>query len=114
MVAIVELATHWSTVWATIKSVASDVGSFLSNLFHNSIVQDILAIWSLGLIPLAEHWTTVWNAIKTVVSGVATFFTTAWTAITSGDQNRVERDHLLLHERVERDRHRVQNGHIRG
>ena len=70
-------------MWAAIKSVASDVGSFLDNLFHNGIVQDILAIWSLGLIPLAEHWTTVWNAIEAVVTSVEGFFTTAWAAITS-------------------------------
>ena len=63
------LVTHWSAVWGTIKSVAADVGTFLDNLFHNQIVQDILAIWSLGLVPLAEHWTAVWGAIQTTAEG---------------------------------------------
>jgi phage-related protein len=69
VIGITELVTHWTTVWATIKSIAGDVGSFLDNLFHNQIVQDILAIWSVGLIPLAEHWTTVWGDIKSVATG---------------------------------------------
>ena len=63
------LVTHWSAVWGTIKSVAGDVGTFLDNLFHNQIVQDILAIWSLGLVPLAEHWTAVWGDIQTTAEG---------------------------------------------
>ena len=69
VVAVTELVAHWTTVWATVKSVAADAGSFLDNLFHNSIVQDILAIWSLGLVPLATHWTTVWGDIKTTAEG---------------------------------------------
>lgn len=69
VIGITELVTHWTTVWATIKSVASTVGSFLDNLFHNQIVQDILAIWSLGLVPLAEHWSTVWGDIKSTATG---------------------------------------------
>lgn len=67
---IVELATHWSTVWATIKSVAGTVGSYLDGLFHNTIIQDILDVWSLGLIPLAEHWSEVWNDIEKVTADV--------------------------------------------
>jgi SLT domain-containing protein/phage-related protein len=67
--AIYLLVANWSTVWGTIKSVAADVGDFLGNLFHNQIVQDILAVWSLGLIPLAEHWSTVWGDIETVAKG---------------------------------------------
>jgi len=67
--AIVYMATHWSQVWGEVKQVASDVGTFLDNLFHNQIVQDILAIWSLGLVPLAEHWTTVWGDIQTTAEG---------------------------------------------
>jgi lysophospholipase L1-like esterase len=67
--AIYLLVANWSTVWGTIKSVAADVGDFLGNLFRNGIVQDILAIWSLGLIPLAEHWSTVWGAVENVAKG---------------------------------------------
>jgi len=78
------LITHWSQVWGAVKQIASDVGGFLDNLFHNQIVQDILAIWSLGLIPLAEHWTAVWGDIRTVASDAARFFTATWGDIESG------------------------------
>ena len=67
-VAIYELVKHWSTIWGEIKSIAEDAYKYLDNLFHNGIVQDILAIWSTGLIPLAEHWSTVWGDIKSVIS----------------------------------------------
>lgn len=68
--AIIWMATHWHQVWGEVKRIAVDVWHFLYNLFHNHIVQDILAIWSVGLIPLAEHWHTVWNDIKRVVEDV--------------------------------------------
>lgn len=64
VVGIVELATHWHEVWTNIKNWTDDAWHFLNNIFHNGIVQDILAVWSVGLIPLAEHWTTVWTNIK--------------------------------------------------
>ena len=73
--AISELVTHWSAIWGEIKSIASDVGTFLDNLFHNQVVQDILAIWSAGLIPLAEHWSTVWGDIKGVAEAIASWLT---------------------------------------
>ena len=68
--AISELVTHWSTIWGEIKSIAADVGTYLDDLFHNKIVQDILAVWSAGLIPLAEHWTTVWGAIENTAKSI--------------------------------------------
>ena len=64
IVGIVELATHWREVWTNIKNWADDAWKFLRNVFHNGIVQDILAVWSVGLIPLAEHWQQVWGNIK--------------------------------------------------
>jgi SLT domain-containing protein/phage-related protein len=76
--ATVLLATHWSQVWGAVKQVASDVGGFLDNLFHNGIVQDILAIWSLGLVPLAEHWTTIWGDIQGVAKDAANFLAGLW------------------------------------
>jgi phage-related protein len=64
IVGIVELATHWNTVWSHIKQWTGDAWHFLQGVFRNHIVQDILAVWSLGLIPLAEHWQSVWHNIQ--------------------------------------------------
>ena len=77
-VAAYELVTHWSTIWGAIKSVASDVGSFLDNLFHNTIVQDILDIWTAGLLPLAEHWSTVWGDIQSVAEAFWSWLSTTF------------------------------------
>lgn len=74
--AVVELATHWHQVWTDIKSWSKDAWHFLENVFHNQIVQDILAVYTLGLLPLAEHWKTVWNDIKNVAK-------TAWNSLKS-------------------------------
>ena len=81
--AITLLATHWSQIWGGIEKIAGDVGTFLDNLFNNKIVQDILAIWSLGLIPLAEHWKTVWGDIQKVAGDAAAFFARTWGDIES-------------------------------
>lgn len=64
VIGIAELATHWNQVWTNIKNWTADAGRFLRNLFHNQIVQDILAVWTAGLLPLALHWNQVLTNLK--------------------------------------------------
>jgi hypothetical protein len=66
--AIVELVTHWKTIWGEIEDIASAAWKFLDNVLHNGIVKDILDVWSLGLIPLFTHWTTVWGNVQDVIA----------------------------------------------
>jgi len=79
--AITLLVTHWTQIWGEIEKIAGDVGTFLDNLIHNGIVQDILAIWSLGLIPLAEHWDAVWAGIRAVAASAAAFLAATWATV---------------------------------
>jgi TP901 family phage tail tape measure protein len=64
--AIIALATHWSTVWGAIKSVAETVGHALLSVWH----------------AIAGAATSVWNAISGTVMGawhaIAGFFSSAW------------------------------------
>jgi TP901 family phage tail tape measure protein len=64
--AIIALATHWSTVWGAIKSVAETVGHAL------------LSVWNA----IAGAASSVWNAISGTVMGawhaIASFFSSAW------------------------------------
>lgn len=67
--AIIALATHWSTVWGAIKSVAETVGHAL------------LSVWNA----IAGAASSVWNAISGTVMGawhaIAGFFSSAWHAV---------------------------------
>lgn len=63
-VAITELAKHWHGTWGDIKNWALDAWHFLENIFHNHMVQDLLAVWTFGLVPLAEHWRQVMKDIQ--------------------------------------------------
>ncbi len=65
-VAIFELVKHWRQVWGEIRRLAEDAWHFLTHVFRNGVVQDILAVWSLGLIPLAEHWRSAWAEMKQI------------------------------------------------
>lgn len=64
--AIIALATHWSTVWGAIKSVAETVGHALASVWHS----------------IASVATSVWNSISGTVMGawhaIASFFSSAW------------------------------------
>ena len=77
VVAVTELVTHWSTVWAAIQSAASTVWNFLvSDIF------DPMATFFTTTIP--GWFDTVSAAVTThFVTPVENAFTTAWTDITS-------------------------------
>lgn len=75
--AIVELSTHWTTVWNGIKLVAETVWNFLTTGWGRLI----LAFSPIGwLILLATNWSTVWNAIKIAATTVWTALQIAWSA----------------------------------
>lgn len=70
-----ELYTHWDQIWTDVKSVVDGKAP--------GIVEDILAVWTGGLLPLAQHWSAVWGGIEAVTSDVASFFSGIWTTIRS-------------------------------
>jgi phage-related protein len=74
---IVYLATHWSQVWGTIKSIASDAWNFIYNGFGKFLLPLLgpAGLIALGVIELAKNWTAIWGTIKAVVSALAGFFT---------------------------------------
>lgn len=63
--AIVELVKHWSTVWATIKHLASDAWNFIWNGFGKFLLPLLgpVGLIALGALELYQHWKTIWNGI---------------------------------------------------
>jgi TP901 family phage tail tape measure protein len=99
VVAIVELATHWSTVWGAIKSVAETVGHALmsvwqaiadkvSSIWH-SITNTVMIAWTLlaaffsaawhrVVDPLVAGWNFLWGITTTIWNGITGFFRKWW------------------------------------
>lgn len=74
IIGIVELVTHWNTVWSTIKSIFDGAVSFLRSGFGT------LAILITGpfapLLLLALHWQTVWGDLQTAAATVYDWLST--------------------------------------
>jgi phage-related protein len=62
---ITELVKHWSTVWQTIKDVASDAWNFIYNGFGKFLLPLLgpAGLIALGAIELAKHWHDITAAI---------------------------------------------------
>ncbi|WP_234376434.1 phage tail tape measure protein [Streptomyces sp. CB01201] len=97
--AIVALATHWSTVWGAIKSVAESVGHFLASVWQsiasvatsvwhsisgtvmgvwNAIAGFLSAAWHTVVDPLVAGWNFLWGITQTVWNAIAGFFRKWW------------------------------------
>ena len=70
VVAILELMTHWTRVWNTIKSVTEIAWNFL----YDDIIRPIVRAFEVLLKPVIDYfekaWAYDWNLIKTVAEGV--------------------------------------------
>jgi TP901 family phage tail tape measure protein len=68
--AVVLLAMHWRQVWGEVKRIASDVGNFVSGVWHS------VASWTTGT------WHSITSSITGAWHSVASFFTSAWHTVT--------------------------------
>jgi TP901 family phage tail tape measure protein len=97
--AIIALATHWSTVWGAIKSVAETVGHALLSVWNaiagaassvwNAISGTVMGVWHAiaGFFssawhtvvdPLVSGWNWLWGITQTVWNGISGFFRRWW------------------------------------
>lgn len=65
------LATHWDTVWGTIKRVISNAIDFIK---EHTLILSILFGPVIGIISFfASNWDTIWGAIKATVAAAVDF-----------------------------------------
>lgn len=71
-VGIVELATHWTTVWGTITTVIGDAFTFIWDGWGKYLLPLLgpAGLIILGVIEVAQHWQTIWDGISSVTSTV--------------------------------------------
>ena len=64
--AVVELVTHWKTVWGEVKSIAEDAWHFIWDGFGKFLLPLLgpVGLIALGAIELAQHWSAICGAIK--------------------------------------------------
>ena len=67
--AIYELVTHWKTVWRDIVGAAEAAWHFITHIFRDGILGDILSI-IFPLVGLLTHWKEVFAAMKAVAGAV--------------------------------------------
>lgn len=86
------LATHWSEVWGTIKSVVGAAVNFIKAhlpliLLALAPLTGGLSLVALAAIELYQHWQSVWGAIEsvtdTVVDAIKNAIAAAWGAVES-------------------------------
>jgi len=63
IVGIVELAKHWTTVWATVKRVSSDAWHFLDHTWH-SVESTAQKIWNTIANFIHEVWQKIGHYVK--------------------------------------------------